>query len=120
MSDPAPGGARLQRERETIAAMFRIFCRHHHAGAAALCPACHEDLSYCLRRIDKCPYGAAKPTCKNCVTHCYSPKMQERVRAVMRFAGPKMLLRHPYLALMHLLWDDRRKPAAKWPCDVKD
>jgi hypothetical protein len=34
--------------------------------------------------------------------------MQERVRGVMRFAGPKMLRHHPILALLHLLWDSRK------------
>lgn len=102
---------RLKRERTTIAAMYRIYCRHHHGGRKTLCSECQADLDYCLRRIDKCPYGEEKPTCKNCITHCYSPRMQERVRAVMRFAGPKMLWRHPWLALLHLLWDGRRKPA---------
>jgi hypothetical protein len=41
--------------------------------------------------------------------HCYRPEMRQRVREVMRFAGPKMLLRHPLLAVRHLL-DERRKP----------
>jgi len=36
--------------------------------------------------------------------------MRARVRDVMRFAGPRMLTRHPYLALMHL-WVDGRCPA---------
>jgi hypothetical protein len=35
--------------------------------------------------------------------------MKERVRDVMRYAGPRMLLRHPYLALMHLV--DGKLPA---------
>jgi hypothetical protein len=35
--------------------------------------------------------------------------MRVRVREVMRFAGPRMLRRHPYLALMHLLVDGRRE-----------
>jgi len=40
--------------------------------------------------------------------------MREKVREVMRFAGPRMLSRHPCLALMHLLVDDRR-PALERP-----
>lgn len=112
-SASAAASARLRRERATIAAMYRIYCREQHGARGALCAECQSDLDYCLRRIDKCPYGDNKPTCKNCVTHCYSPRMQERVRAVMRFAGPKMLRYHPLLALLHLLWDARRKPAPR-------
>jgi len=43
--------------------------------------------------------------------HCYKPEMRERIRGVMRFAGPRMALRHPLLAVRHLL-DERRKPPA--------
>lgn len=35
------------------------------------------------------------------------------MREVMRFAGPRMLARHPWLAIMHLI-DDRR-PAPPLP-----
>ena len=34
--------------------------------------------------------------------------MRDVAKAIMRFAGPRMLPRHPYLALMHLLVDERR------------
>ena len=35
---------------------------------------------------------------------------REFAREVMRYAGPRMMTRHPYLALMHLV-DGRRKVA---------
>ncbi|MDI9444206.1 MAG: nitrous oxide-stimulated promoter family protein [Planctomycetota bacterium] len=38
--------------------------------------------------------------------------MRQRVKEVMQYAGPRMLLRHPVLAVRHLL-DNRRKPAPK-------
>jgi hypothetical protein len=38
--------------------------------------------------------------------------MREQVRAIMRYAGPRMLLRHPVLALMHV-WDGRHRKHAK-------
>jgi hypothetical protein len=34
--------------------------------------------------------------------------MREQVKAVMRYAGPRMLYRHPILTLFHFL-DGRRK-----------
>jgi hypothetical protein len=39
--------------------------------------------------------------------------MRERAREVMRYAGPRMLRRHPWLALMHLFDTLRAIPA--WP-----
>jgi len=94
---------RIPREEKTITAMFQIYCHHHHGSAQTLCPICQADLDYALLRLKKCPYGDDKPTCKKCPVHCYTPAMKEKVRQVMRYAGPKMLGCHPQLAILHLL-----------------
>lgn len=99
---------RLRREWHTIDAMIAVFCRERHGGGPLLCRACSELHGYCEQRLLRCPFGADKPTCLNCRVHCYRAEMRERVREAMRFAGPRMLRRHPYLALMHLLVDGRR------------
>ena len=54
-------------------------------------------------RLEKCPYGLEKPTCANCPIHCYKPGPRARARMIMRYSGPRMLLRHPYLAIAHKL-----------------
>ena len=100
---------RLQRERRTVAAMILIFCRARHGGGATLCADCADLLRYCEARLAHCPFHAEKPTCAHCTVHCYAPQQRERIRQVMRFAGPRMLWRHPVLALGHLL-DQRRAP----------
>jgi len=33
--------------------------------------------------------------------HCYKPGHKARARMIMRFAGPRMLFRHPLLTLAH-------------------
>jgi hypothetical protein len=98
---------RLRRERKTVRIMVGLYCVHRH-GTRTLCSECEELASYADRRLDWCPYGAEKPACTNCPIHCYRPEPRERMREVMRFAGPRMLARHPYLAIRHLL-DDRRE-----------
>ncbi|MGA3290750.1 MAG: nitrous oxide-stimulated promoter family protein [Candidatus Bathyarchaeia archaeon] len=50
-----------------------------------------------------------KSTCGKCLIHCYRPDMKEKVKKVMRYSGPRMLLSHPNLALRHA-WDGRRNP----------
>jgi hypothetical protein len=85
--------------------MVELYCRHHHAEE--VCGDCEELLRYADRRLDRCPYGADKPTCANCPIHCYRPEPREQMRQVMRFAGPRMLWRHPLLAILHLI-DGRR------------
>ncbi len=96
--------ARLRREARTLTAMIEIACHGMHGTAKGqLCPSCQALLEYALARLDKCPFQEAKPTCAKCPIHCYRPAQREQIRAVMRYAGPRMLLRHPLLALMHLI-----------------
>jgi hypothetical protein len=94
---------RLEREKRTLFAMIEIYCRAHHGTRSALCAECEELYQYGLRRLDKCPFQDDKPTCAKCPIHCYNPAMRERVRQVMRFAGPRMLFHHPLLTLRHYL-----------------
>lgn len=93
---------RVAREWKTIQAMIRIYCRRLHGGSGALCAACEELRRYAERRLEKCPFAEEKPTCVKCPVHCYESGMRDRVRQVMRTSGPRMLLRHPLLALLHL------------------
>lgn len=99
---------RLDRERHTIQVMIELHCREQHHASGSLCAECQELLAYAMQRIDKCPYKMAKPTCAQCPIHCYRPDMRERVRQVMRYAGPRMMVRHPVLAVLHL-WDQMTK-----------
>lgn len=84
--------------------MIEIYCRGHH-GSAKLCPDCLDLIAYATERIDKCPFRAHKPVCSLCSIHCYQPSMRQKVRRVMRYAGPRMLVRHPVLTIRH--WADR-------------
>lgn len=96
---------RLRREQRTIEAMLHIWCKAHplHARprSGGLCAACEELFDYASYRLFKCPYGEEKPTCKTCPIHCYTKDKREQMHEVMRFAGPRMLLRHPALAIRH-------------------
>jgi hypothetical protein len=109
---------RLRREWRTLDAMIAIACRGRRhdrqgSGRRALCAECAELRAYAEQRLLRCPFGADKPTCNNCQVHCYRPEMRERVREIMRFAGPRMLLRHPMLAVLHLVVDERRPAPPK-------
>ncbi len=94
----------LAREKKTIEAMVQIFCQaHHNSSGGTLCGECQELLDYAIVRLEKCPFGADKGPCAKCAVHCYKPDMRQRIREVMHFAGPKMLKKHPILAITHLL-----------------
>lgn len=108
MSTPKRPGRRIRREQQTIQAMLGIYCRDRHHGSGSLCADCAGLLDYARRRLDVCPFSEEKPACNHCQVHCYSRTRRERIREVMRYAGPRMPLRHPVLSLFHLL-DKRRK-----------
>jgi hypothetical protein len=103
------GHPRIRREKKTIEAMVRIYCKNHHEGQSELCPECNELLEYAKKRLDKCPFQEKKTTCGKCLIHCYQPQMREKVKKVMRYAGPRMLLHHPVLAMHHAI-DGFKKP----------
>jgi hypothetical protein len=95
---------RIRRERKTISIMIGMYCRdRHHGHDGSLCDRCTKLHDYAMQRIDKCPLCLSKPTCANCLIHCYKADMRERVRTVMRYSGSRMMGRHPVLALLHKL-----------------
>lgn len=117
MPNPLPAqireNRRLAREWRTLEAMVRCHCAGKHASAAGLCAECEALLDYAMTRLDRCHFGAEKPTCANCPVHCYQPQRREEIKAVMRYAGPRMVWRHPILSLRHWLDGFRAAPDLK-------
>lgn len=81
--------------------MIRLYCRKKE-GYLQLCKECTFLQEYAYVRLEHCPFGEKKTSCKRCKVHCYKPEMREKMRRVMRFAGPRMLWYHPWTALEHL------------------
>ena len=112
-----PTQPRLLRELATIEAMTQIYCANHHHSSKP-CGDCQALIDYAAKRLAVCPFSDEKPVCAKCQIHCYGKTMREKVRDVMRYAGPRMIWRHPWLALMHVV--DKRyvappKPSAATP-----
>jgi len=103
--------ARIAREKRTVRALVRIYCRAHHESLKGLCPDCAKLLAYAVDRLDRCPSGADKSTCADCTVHCYKSAMRLRIKRVMGYAGPRMILKHPILAIYHLLDGRRKQPS---------
>jgi len=100
---------RMDRERKTIKAMIDIYCKNHHKSEGKLCLECQELFDYAMIRLDKCPFQEKKTTCGKCPIHCYRPIMRKKVKEVMKHSGPRMIFKHPILALHHV-FDGRKKP----------
>ncbi|MFC1945518.1 nitrous oxide-stimulated promoter family protein [Chloroflexota bacterium] len=99
---------RVNREAKTVSAMIKLYCRANH-HKSKLCAPCASLSEYAKKRLEKCPFGEKKPTCANCTVHCYTANMRASVGKVMRYGGPRMIYRHPIMALLHLI-DGRKKP----------
>lgn len=97
---------RISEEKAIVRLMIRMYCRRKERNRE-LSPDCAELLDYSLRRLDACRFGANKPTCRKCPVHCYNCYMRSRIRKVMRWAGPRMLLYHPAAAVRHFLREMR-------------
>lgn len=102
--------SRMKREAATMEVMVEMYCHDLHETGDQLCAGCRELVGYAHGRLDKCPYQEGKTTCANCPVHCYKPVMRERMRAVMRYSGPRMLWRHPIMTVLHLLDGLRKEP----------
>ena len=93
--------------------MIYIYCRGQHGTREGLCLECRALLDCARERLDKCPFQEGKMTCAKCPIHCYRPAMREQIRAVMRYAGPRMVYRHPIMTLFHFVDGLRKEPV--WP-----
>lgn len=101
--------SKREREKRTVALMSRIYCRKNHGTKKSLCPECEALLQYATQRSDKCPFMETKTFCSNCRVHCYKPEMREKIRAVMRFSGPRMICYHPIMAVRHVVESKKEK-----------
>ncbi len=97
------GKRRIAREKRTVQTLIEMYCSGHHNRESAMCEECQRLFAYAALKIDRCPFHHAKPVCAHCTIHCYSKGEREQIKKVMRFSGPRMLMRHPVLAFLHLI-----------------
>ncbi|ATG02221.1 protein YgbA [Lelliottia amnigena] len=112
-------GKRISREKETIGKMIALY--ETQCPQASCEPGYYQALNaYADKRLDKCVFGEDKPACKQCPVHCYQPAKREEMKQVMRWAGPRMLWRHPILTIRHLIDDRRPVPELPEKCRPKN
>lgn len=99
--------------------MIQIYCKGAHKNKLAmkseqnLCSECAELANYVHQRVANCPFMETKTFCSMCKVHCYKPEMREKIRTVMRYAGPRMLKYHPVMALHHVYLTIKQKKQLK-------
>lgn len=100
-----------EKEKKLIPLMIKKYCKGRHKvdrkaqGVASdeVCSECRELTDYALFRLEKCPFKANKEFCSFCKIHCYKPEMRDRIKAVMKYSGARMLFSHPVFAISHVV-----------------
>ncbi|MFT3752126.1 MAG: nitrous oxide-stimulated promoter family protein [Paludibacter sp.] len=93
---------KIESEKRTVEYMIALYCRKNHGGEK-LCEDCDRMRLYAFDRLGKCQFGEEKPACKLCEVHCYKPEMRQKIREIMRYSGPRMVIYYPIDFVRHIL-----------------
>lgn len=94
---------RVQKEADIVRIMIDMYCKGNHSSNIVLCNECEELATYAESRALNCKFGNKKPVCGKCKIHCYKPSMREKIKKVMRYSGPRMIIKHPVVLAMHAM-----------------
>jgi hypothetical protein len=94
-------GPKIRSEMDIVSKMIRIYCNKKHKQKT-LCTECQGLQQYAVKRLGLCRFSESKPACAKCPIHCYKPDFRIKIKEVMRFSGPRMLLYHPIESLRHI------------------
>lgn len=94
--------SRIEKEKKVIGTMISIYCKKNH-HQKVLCEDCADLQAFALKRLSHCKYGESKTFCSSCPTHCYAPKYKAKIKAVMRFSGPRLIFSHPIMVIHHII-----------------
>ena len=129
----------VAKDTRTVGHFIGIYCGGHHRTCTrrratteaarlgvygrnppVLCEACEAHLAYAERRRAFCPKDP-KPFCANCDVHCYRSEEREWQRQMMRYSGPRSVLRgHAIDGIRHVVETRRHKRAAERARDASE
>ncbi len=93
---------KLKNEINTSSTMIEMYCKKHHS-AKDLCEECQDLLEYTTNRLRACRNIENKPVCRKCKTPCFSKEYKEKLGKVMRYSGPRMIIKDPISVIKHIL-----------------
>ncbi|MDE6551244.1 MAG: nitrous oxide-stimulated promoter family protein [Clostridia bacterium] len=116
-----------EKEKKLIPVMIKKYCRGRHkqerkaqgVKGGDTCAECRELTEYALFRLEQCPFKVNKKFCSFCRIHCYKPDMREKIKAVMKYSGPRMIATHPIFALSHVVQMIKYKKRLKAEAEKK-
>ncbi|MBU5312099.1 nitrous oxide-stimulated promoter family protein [Tissierella carlieri] len=97
-------GNKKEFEKNIVRKMIYIYCKKKHNSENELCSECEDLILYSYSRVDNCPHTQSKTFCSFCDTSCYREDYKEKIKAVMRFSGPRMLYHNPIITIKHLIY----------------
>ncbi|NLC65713.1 MAG: nitrous oxide-stimulated promoter family protein [Clostridium sp.] len=83
--------------------MIEINCKHKHLYNGSLCQECEKIKNYANMKIDKCPHMESKTFCSQCKTHCYDKLHRDKIREIMKYSGPRIIIFHPVATVKHII-----------------
>lgn len=95
--------SKISSKKSTISFMINLYCKNHHNSQNNPCKSCKELIAYSHEKIEKCPNLDSDLTCGNCEIHCYNQEMQQEIRKIMKYSGPRMIFHQPITAIKHLI-----------------
>ena len=98
--------SRIEKDKRTLEFMIDLYCKKKHKLGLDDCPECKELYNYAANRLEKCKYGENKTSCKKCSSHCYHTDMKEKIKEVMRFSGPRVIIFRPHHYVRYILKSD--------------
>lgn len=93
---------KIRREKRIVEDMIRFYCEKKHRGKKPLCNECTALLIYAHQRLDSCPQGEEKTSCRKCATHCYVGDKRMGIKKVMGYSGPRMMIYKPGAWVRHI------------------
>lgn len=105
-------GPIIRREKAIVTKMIRIYCKKKH-HQSELCAECQDLNDYASKRLAFCQFGEEKTACAKCPVHCYQKDYRIKIKEVMRFSGPWMLLYHPIESVRHIPLPEKLKRKKK-------
>lgn len=98
---------RIEIEKETLSIMVHIYCKGQRHGKV-LCNNCENLIDYANQRLDECRYGENKTFCSKCKVHCFKQDMNQSIKKIMKYSGPRMILHNPAMAINHFLQNSKK------------
>lgn len=109
---------KVEEELQVVETMVSVSChgkKHERQEGEELCTQCQALLDYAKIRSMRCPRKEEKTFCNTCPIHCYKPEHRQAMKEVMKYAGPRMLYKHPIVAIKHVInslvhkWREKKK-----------